>query len=113
MQALHAAGTTVPRVLHVDTPRRLLVLEHVPGIGFWADPAPHLQREVMAAMARALDRLHAAELGADTLQLLQRVEHASQEWKRIQQAVLDLSEAFPLHAARLQRLANMLEPVLE
>jgi len=113
MQALHAAGTNVPRVLHVDTPRRLLVLEHVPGIGFWADPAPHLQREVMAAMARALDRLHAAELGADTHQLLQRVEHASQEWKRIQQAVLDLSEAFPPHAARLRRLANMLEPVLE
>jgi Ser/Thr protein kinase RdoA (MazF antagonist) len=111
MRALAAAGVAVPRVLHADAARRLLVLEYVPGIGFWSDPGVHLQRDVMAAMARQLAALHETQLDAGTRTALEPVPHAAREWARFLEASAELSAAFPELEPRLERLAKMLGSV--
>jgi aminoglycoside phosphotransferase (APT) family kinase protein len=110
LAALRHAGVTAPRVLHVDQARRLLVLEHVPGLPFWSQPQAHLSRDVMGAMARELVHLHDTRLPDETRVRLPRIAHVTREWGRFQNAVRELSEAFPGDAARLERLQHMLEP---
>jgi len=111
IEALREAGVTAPRVLEIDTTRRLLVLEHVPGVLFWSNPAAHLEKDVVGAMARELGRLHAAQPPARTLGILPRISHAELEWQRFQQAKDELSQVFPALEPRLQRLASMLHPL--
>jgi aminoglycoside phosphotransferase (APT) family kinase protein len=108
MAALRGAGVSAPRVLAVDAIRRLLVLEHVPGIGFWSAPDAHLDRSVMAAMARELAALHATTLEAPTHAALETVDHGEREWERFREACDDLAGAFPELAPRLERLTSML-----
>lgn len=105
MRALAAAGVAVPRVLDVDVPRRLVVLEHVPGVAFWSDPA-HLSREVMGAMARQVARLHDTQTAAAGT--LPRVAHGAREWAHFQEARSELVAAFPELRPRLERLVTML-----
>lgn len=111
IEALRQAGVTAPRVLDIDVARRFLVLEHVPGVLFWSDPASHLEKEVVGAMARELARLHATQPPASTLEILPRIAHAELEWQRFQQAKEELSQVFPALAPRLQRLASILTPL--
>jgi aminoglycoside phosphotransferase (APT) family kinase protein len=108
MRALGAAGVAVPRVLDVDEPRRLVVLEHVPGASFWSDPDTHLTRPVMAAMARELTALHDTKLDPDSSAALEHVRHGEREWQRFQETTAELARTFPDMAPRLERLANML-----
>ncbi|MFQ5600648.1 MAG: phosphotransferase family protein [Candidatus Krumholzibacteriia bacterium] len=110
IQALHDAGVTSPRLLHIDKARRLLVLEHIPGVLFWSDPVVHLRRDVMGAMARELATLHDSQLPEATLDLLPRVSHLEREWQRFRQASVELAQAFPSQGERLERLQAMLEP---
>jgi len=91
--------------------RRLLVLEHVPGVLFWSDPEAHLQRQVVGAMARELARLHALQPPERTIGILPTLEHAALEWRRFEQATGELSRVFPALAPRLARLAGMLGPL--
>lgn len=108
MRALQGAGVTVPRVLKVDASRRLLVLEHVPGAGFWADPTTHLGRDVMAAMARQLAALHDTQLPPPMLASLEHVKFAARESLRVSETAAELGAAFPEFAPRLERLRKML-----
>jgi aminoglycoside phosphotransferase (APT) family kinase protein len=112
MQALVGAGVPAPRVIGVDAPRRLLVLEHVPGVGFWSDPATSLDRGVMAEMARTLARLHGTELDAPTRATLEPIQYAAREWQRFAEASTELSHAFPDLAPRLERLGKMLQDAI-
>jgi aminoglycoside phosphotransferase (APT) family kinase protein len=108
MTVLLRAGVAAPRVLHVDAARRLVVLEHVPGISFWSDPPAHLQREVMIAMARQLAKLHDTHLDTVTLASLEPVRFGEREWSRFGEACTDLGAAFPDLQPRLERLTRML-----
>jgi aminoglycoside phosphotransferase (APT) family kinase protein len=108
VEALRAAGVAAPRVLHPDAARRSLVLEHVPGAGFWADPARHLQRDVMAAMAKELAVLHDAPLPSAARAALETVPHGEREWQRFVEAREELATAFPILRPRLGRLETML-----
>ena len=111
IEALREAGVTAPRVLEVDVVRRLLVLEHVPGVLFWSNPEAHLEREVVGAMARELARLHATQPPERTLGILPRIGHAALEWQRFQHAKDELTQVFPGLESRLQRLETMLGPL--
>ena len=113
INAVRDAGATAPRVLHVDVPRQLVVLEYVPGVLFWSEPAQHLNRDVMGAMARELARLHQARLPDETWKGLERVQLVEREWQRFQTVLPELCQAFPGHAGRLESLASMLEPLPE
>ncbi len=113
IEALRDAGANAPRVLHVDVPRQLVVLEHVPGVLFWSEPAQHLHRDVMGAMARELARLHDAKLPEAIGSDLERVSMVEREWQRFQAVLPELSQAFPAHATRLESLAGILEPLPE
>lgn len=108
MDALRAAGVTAPGVRHVDAARRLLVLEHVPGVGFWSQPDQHLGRDVMGAMARQLAALHATIVPQATREALPQIDHGAREWARFLETSVELAAAFPEHAARLERLQTML-----
>jgi aminoglycoside phosphotransferase (APT) family kinase protein len=108
MRALAAAGVSVPHVLDIDVARRLLVFEHVPGIGFWSDPDAHLRREVMAAMAGQLATLHDTSLPAAEQATLARPDLGAREWARFAEASAELAAAFPDLAPRLERLVTML-----
>ena len=105
MRALIAAGVAVPRVLDIDSVRRLMFLEYVPGVAFWSQPA-HLSREVMAGMARQLARLH--DTKTDVAGALPEVAHGAREWLHFQEARTDLATAFPSLRPRLERLVTML-----
>ena len=105
MRALAAARVAVPRVLDVDVGRRLLILEHVPGVAFWSDPA-HLAREVMVGMARQAARLHDTQ--AELPGVLAHVAHGRREWAHFQDARSELASAFPGLRSRLDRLVTML-----
>jgi aminoglycoside phosphotransferase (APT) family kinase protein len=113
IDALRDAGVTAPRVLHVDTPRQLVVLEHVPGVLFWSEPAQHLKRDVMGAMARELARLHEARLPDDTWNSLETVPVVTREWERLRSVLPELCQAFPALVPRFERLASLLEPLSE
>ena len=108
MSVLLRAGVAAPRVLHVDTPRRLVVLEHVPGISFWSAAQAHLKREVMGAMARQLARLHDTTLDGATLESLEHVRFGEREWSRFGEACTELGATFPDLQPRLERLTRML-----
>jgi len=108
VEALRAAGVAAPRVLHADAGRRSLVLEHVPGAGFWSHPDRHLQRDVMTAMARELAVLHDATLPESTRTSLEVVEFGAREWERFVEAREELAVAFPDLRSRLGRLETML-----
>jgi aminoglycoside phosphotransferase (APT) family kinase protein len=108
MAALVEAGVSAPRVLHVDAARRLLVLEHVPGVGFWSDPDAHLRRDVMAAMARQLATLHDTQVPDAAQAALARVDLAAREWQRFADASAELAAAFPALEPKLERLVTML-----
>jgi aminoglycoside phosphotransferase (APT) family kinase protein len=108
MEALVGAGVSAPRVMHVDAPRRLVVLEHVPGAPFWSQPDLHLGRDVMAAMARQLAALHDTQLPKAADGLLDRVQLGAREWQRFQDASAELGTAFPELQPRLERLGSML-----
>lgn len=108
MRALLAAGVPVPRVLNVDLGRRLLVLEHVPGVGFWSNPDPHLTRDVMQAMARQLATLHETNLAASTRSALDTVAYGAREWRHFEEASAELAAAYPALRPRLERIVTML-----
>jgi aminoglycoside phosphotransferase (APT) family kinase protein len=110
IEALHRAGLSVPRVLHTDTLRRLLVLEHIPGVLFWSDPNVHLRRDVMGAMARELARLHDTCLPDDAASLLEPVPYVARERERFDETARELAGVFPNLADRLERLGHMLKP---
>jgi aminoglycoside phosphotransferase (APT) family kinase protein len=110
VQGLHDAGFASPQVLHIDASRRLLVMEHVPGALFWADPKSNLKREVMSAMARELSTLHETKLPQDTMDSLPRINQMQREWERFRKAAGELSTAYPELAERFERLEIMLEP---
>ena len=119
VEALRGAGVVAPRVLHTDAERRSLVLEHVPGAGFWSRPERHLQRDVMTAMAHELTALHDATLPEPVSASLEHVQHGEREWMRFVEAREELAVAFPELRSRLGRLETMLagaytapEPVL-
>lgn len=113
IHALRDAGVTAPRVLHVDSPRQLVVLEHVPGVLFWSEPQQHVTREVMGAMARELARLHEAQLPESTLGSLATVPMVAREWKRLQTVLPELRQAFPHLTGRFESLETMLQPLAE
>jgi aminoglycoside phosphotransferase (APT) family kinase protein len=108
--ALVAAGVSAPQVLHVDAGRRLLVLEHVPGSGFWSAPEKHLGRDVMQAMARHLGALHATRLAPAVSSELETLAFGQREWERFGEACKELVSAFPALGGRLERLATLLGP---
>ena len=111
IEALRASGLSAPHVLQVDHERRLLLLEHVPGVLFWSNPLVHLERDVVGAMAREAARLHATQPPESTLGILPRVAHAQLEWQRFQRAKEELASVFPALAPRLDRLSSMLGPL--
>ena len=114
MRSLAGSGVSVPRVLAVDTSRRLVVLEHVPGVGFWTEPAAHLERQVMAAMARELVALHETSLDPGEHPALEHVRLGEREWARFRETSAELARTFPELEPRLERLARMLgEPEAE
>jgi len=106
LQSLSQAGVEVPRVLHADPVRRLLVMEHVPGAAFWSQSGANVNRDVMAAMARQLAALH--DTRAVLPEELELVPHARREWARFERARADLGAAFPDLRPRLERLVTML-----
>ena len=89
------------------------MLEHVPGVLFWSEPAQHLNRNVMGAMARELARLHEARLPDDAARSLETLALVEREWERFQTVLPELRQAFPNLAPRMERLATMLEPLPE
>ena len=112
MSVLRQAGVAAPRVLQVDSARRLVVLEHVPGISFWSDPPAHLQRKVMTAMAGQLATLHDTRLDAATAATLEPMRFGEREWSRFGEACGELGATFPELQPRLERLSRMLAEAL-
>jgi aminoglycoside phosphotransferase (APT) family kinase protein len=108
VEALIAAGVPAPRVLHIDVERRLLVLEHVPGEGFWTAADANLGRDVMAEMARTLARLHDTTVEPGVRVSLETLRLAPREWGRFGEAALELGRTFPELSPRLERLTRML-----